>query len=179
MNLIIFLVCRGFKLSPVAWHRFRHTLKQARSDLHFLRKLQLHIKNVNTVYCNIIFSWKLVSITLCILTGWAAIAHFADNPIFGILYYAVWVDIFFFYCVVYDKAFQIPNQLEQAMQAISVRIGTHVERNKARLALERQLKSIPFAGIKVGDFHTLERTSTPIFMDYVVKNIVNMLIAYS
>ena len=40
----------------------------------------------------------------------------------------------------------------------------------------RRVRSIPSVGLKVGDFHMLERESTPIFMDYVLKNIVNLLV---
>ena len=42
--------------------------------------------------------------------------------------------------------------------------------------VNRQVKSISADGINVGDFHTLERTSTPVFVDYVVRNIVNLLV---
>ena len=42
----------------------------------------------------------------------------------------------------------------------------------------RQARSIQPVGIKVGGFHTLERLSTPIFIQYVLANVVNMLVAY-
>ena len=44
--------------------------------------------------------------------------------------------------------------------------------------VERQLKSVPSMGIKVGSFHTLERTSTPAFLGLVVSNVVCMLVMY-
>ena len=43
-------------------------------------------------------------------------------------------------------------------------------------ALEMLMNSIPLVGLRVGDFHMLERVSTPVFMDYVVRSIVNLLV---
>ena len=47
---------------------------------------------------------------------------------------------------------------------------------RAKRILLRHLVSIPPIGFKVGDFHLLKRASTPIFIDYVVNNIVNLLV---
>ena len=47
-----------------------------------------------------------------------------------------------------------------------------------RKLLAARVNSIPLAGVKVGDFHVLERTSTPVFLDYVLSNVVNMIVAY-
>ena len=47
-----------------------------------------------------------------------------------------------------------------------------------RNMLKRQLRSISSMGIKVGEFHMLERSSTPVFLHYILTNIVNMLVAY-
>ena len=51
-----------------------------------------------------------------------------------------------------------------------------VKTMKVKGILLRRLKSIPLTGLKVGGFHFLETTSTPIFIDYVVNKIVNLLV---
>ena len=51
-----------------------------------LRHVQLYMTLLNVVNRQLIFSWKLVSIGAGIVTGYAAIVHFGDYPIFGILY---------------------------------------------------------------------------------------------
>ena len=47
-----------------------------------------------------------------------------------------------------------------------------------RNVLNRQLKSVPSTGIKVREFHVLERTSTLVFLHYVFVNVVNMLVTF-
>ena len=56
--------------------------------------------------------------------------------------------------------------------------ATRNGRASGRRILEKQVKSIPPVGIKVGEFHMLERASTPVFLHYVLTNIVNMLVAF-
>ena len=79
----------------------------------------------------------------------------------------------FIYTVIYEKAFKIPELFEQ----VAVSALLHL-RGDRRDVFRRQIQSIPRTGIKVGNFHKMERESTLIFMDFVVKNIVNMLVAY-
>ena len=142
-----------------------------------LRCLQLYIKLVNIVHCNLIFTWKLLCIGLGIINGYAAIAHFGEHPIFGVLYYVIWIDCAIIYTVIYEKAFKVPDLITKTKTAF--RLRERGMRNKAaRNVFERQVKSVQPMGIAVGEFHTLERTSTPVFVDYVLTNIVNMLVAY-
>ena len=139
--------------------------------------MQLYINLLNIVNGHIIFTWKLLSIGVCIVTGYAGIAHFGDYPIFGAMYYAIFWDVALVYMILYEKAFRIPelcNELKALLRVRASQIGNKAERN-IRM---RQVMSIPPMGIKVGEFHMLERTSTPAFAHYVLTNIVNMLVAY-
>ena len=77
----------------------------------------------------------------------------------------------------YAKAFAIPAGLDDVKTTLRGRIcllNNVTDRN----VLRRKVKSMPCVGIKVGDFHTLERESTPIFVHYVVTNIVNLLVTF-
>ena len=58
-----------------------------------MRRLQICIKLLNIVNQNMIFTWKILSIGMCITAGYAAIAHFGDHPIFGIMYYGILFDV--------------------------------------------------------------------------------------
>ena len=46
--------------------------------------------------------------------------------------------------------------------------------------VKMQVRSVAGAlgrlGIKVGDFHMLERASTPVYIDFVIMSIVNLLV---
>ena len=147
-----------------------------------IRCLQLYVNIVNIIYRNLVFVWKLVSLGLSITSGYAAIAHFKDHPVFGIMYYVIFIDVSLAYTIIYGKAFRAPALFKQAIRAELTKLGIQQSRETWRAVkrnvLARQFKSIPSLGFKVGQFHTLERTSTPTFLDFVVSNIVSMLVAF-
>ena len=164
----IFLVrhCRCATESP-------RSLRRSHWDL---RSLQLYVTMVNVVHQNLIFTWKVICLAVCIVNGYAAIAHFSDHPFFGLLYYVVFFESSVIYTVMYAKGFKVPYVIGEARNAFrlrALRLRNQAERN----VLWRQVKSVPSAGIKVGEFHVLERTTTPVFLHYVLINIVNMLMA--
>ena len=80
------------------------------------------------------------------------------------------------YTLMYEKAFRIPVLLETA----KIRLQACLKyRNRVqKKLLKARVNSIPAVGVKVGDFHTMERASTPVFLHYVLTNVVNMLVAY-
>ena len=57
--------------------------------LQTLRKFPIYVTWVNKVHCYIIFSLKITAISGAILNGYAAIAHFWENPMFGLLHYVI------------------------------------------------------------------------------------------
>ena len=147
-------------------------------DLTHLRSLQLYLQLFNVANCYMIFLLKLVCLVLSIFNGYAVIAHRSQHPVlFGIVYSVLTFDPLILYTVVYDKAFKTPSQFAQAVRRMLLGLpdGTSIVTNKF---IQRRLKSVPKLGIKVGEFHTLERTSTPDFVGFVAVNIVNMLVAY-
>ena len=142
-----------------------------------LRCLQLYVGLLNTVHENIIFTWKVVSIAMSITCGYATIAHFQDYPLFGAMYVFIFIDASLIYMLIYEKGFKVPDMFHKAKKTLRL----HAKGNgRARewKTLDKQLLSIPSVGVKVGDFHMLESTSTPAFLHYVLTNIVNMLVAY-
>lgn len=142
-----------------------------------LRYLQLYVTLLNTVFESVIFTWKLVSIGAGIVCGYAAIAHFQDYPIFGVMYYVIFMDGSLTYMFIYEKGFKVPDMFHRAKNLLRLH-SSRCGRTRQWQILDKQLMSIPSVGIKVGNFHTLERTSTPVFLNYVLTNVVNMLVAY-
>ena len=49
-----------------------------------LRCLQMYVNIANIINHELIFTWKLVSLGVAIISGYAAIAHFKEHAIFGI-----------------------------------------------------------------------------------------------
>ena len=138
---------------------------------------------LNIVNRNVIFAWKLVSLGIAIGGGYATIAHFTDQPVFGIMYCLTFLDSTIFYCLLYGRAFQIPILFRKATALLLLRVRQQQQRRGERLMdmsfMMRRVRAIQPVGIKVGDFHIMERTSTPVFLHYVLTNVVSLLLAYS
>ena len=142
-----------------------------------IRRIQLFICLFNMVNRHVIFTLKLLYIGIAITGGYAAIAHFKDYPIFGIMYYVMFIDVSLIYTVIYEKGFLVAETFQKAKHLLRFE-ATKNGRVGVRKILEKQFMSIPSVGIKVGEFHALERASTPIFLHYVLTNVVNMLVAF-
>ena len=141
-----------------------------------LRCIQLYISIVNAANQALIFTWKLLDIGLCIICGYAAVAHFKEQPVFGILYYLMLLDCMLIYMLIYGKAFTVPALIQETRRAILMASDKKSSKSQRKM-IARRIMSIPSSGIKVGEFHTLERLSTPVFLHYVVSNVVTMLVA--
>ena len=132
---------------------------------------------LNIVNRNLIFSWKLLCIGICIVTGYAAIAHFEEYPIFGVMYYVMCFEAALVYTVLYGNAFKITALFREIKVLLRFRGWQMSNKVESRL-LERQAMAIQSVGIQVGQFHTLERASVPVFLNYVLTNVVSMLVVY-
>ena len=132
---------------------------------------------LNTVNRHLVFTWKLISIGVGIVAGYSAIAHFKDHPIFGVMYYVAMVDVILAYSIIYAKAFKVPLLVQNVTILLEV-IANRLRNKTERKILRKKVRAIPPLGIQIGNFHMLERMSTPIFLHYVLSNIVNMLVAY-
>ena len=146
-----------------------------------LRCLQLYLGLVNVVNKNLIFVWKMLSLGTTIGSGYAAIAHLKDRPVFGIMYCTIFCDCAIVYCFLYGKAFEIPNLFQRAQELLLFRVRQNggAKPRMDTLIMLRRIRAVQPGGIKVGEFHMMERTSTPVFLHYVSTNVVSMLLAYN
>ena len=93
------------------------------------------------------------------------------------MYYVIFFDALLIYALLYEKGFKVVALVDKAKATLILHARTDASGTDWKV-LKRQLRSVPSIGIKVGEFHTLERTSTPVFLHYVLTNIVNMLVVY-
>ena len=96
-------------------------------------------------------------------------AYFSDHLIFGILYYTLVIDSTTAYTIIFNKAFPISTSFEDAKSRLHARLlkcYTSVYDRKMAKAVRAQLQSVPLLGVQTGTFHTLERTSAPIFFNF-------------
>ena len=155
-----------------------HTAAQTRRVVGQIRCVQLLVSFFNIGHRNVIHCIKLLCIVVGTVNGYAAITHSAENIIFGIVTSCMLCDATFLYAFVYEKAFAIPDGLQNLKRVLKLRL---IRQPGNALLVElkglvREIDSIPVVGLRVGDFHMLERTSTPVFVDYVLQSIVNLLV---
>ena len=137
--------------------------------------VQLMVSLFNVGHGNVTYCIKLLCITASIVNGYSAIAHGREDVLFLLFASCVTCDMVCFYAFMYEKAFAIPDGFERVKRALIFQ--TQGLRNTGlRKIIRKQLGSLPPVGLKVGDFHMLQRESTPIFVDYVLRNIVNLLV---
>ena len=74
-----------------------------------LRCVQLYIALLNVVNSKLIFTWKLLCLGMCIMSGYAAIAHLSDHTVFGVMYFALFLEGSIIYAVMYEQAFKVPD----------------------------------------------------------------------
>src|SRR4051794_3260101 len=86
------------------------------------KTLQIYVMWINTVHRYPIFVFKIVSLGACITSGYAAIAHFNEHPLFGIMYYAILIIVAIIYCVLFDRAFAIPRMFQAATRQMMLKL---------------------------------------------------------
>ena len=151
------------------------------AELHWavgqVRTVQLLVTLFNAGHRNVIQCFKLLCIGVATVNGYASIAHSGENLIYGFMSSCVTCNTIFLYAFVYEKAFAIPTGLQNLKGKLKMSLVRRYGRNLSiTKAMEMQINSIPAIGLRVGDFHLMERVSTPVFMDYVVRNVVNLLV---
>ncbi|CAG7686426.1 unnamed protein product [Allacma fusca] len=156
-----------------------------RNEFHFrtllrtCRKIQLLIIVFNSGYAHVVYLMKILPITFAILYGYSSIRYFSNLG--AVITAALLVVCFYmiiFYVAIFGRAFCVP----QRMQSFKIEL---VRSTRLRPIgsfevkyLQKKTASVANVGIKVGMFHTMERESTPIFIDFVVTTVSTMLITY-
>ena len=142
-----------------------------------IQVVQLVLNLFNVGHRNITYIIKLACIMVAVVNGYGAITHGAEDIVFLLFTSCMTCNFVFFYAFVYEKAFAIPDGLERVKRALTAEIQAmrHTPLKKIR---RKQVEAVPLVGIKVGDFHMLERESIPIFVHFVLENIVNLLVSH-
>jgi hypothetical protein len=123
----------------------------------------------------VIWLVKLTCLILSILGGFSAIRISHRNPFLAIIYAMLTMYCIIGYTVMFQLAYGVTEKAEELRRAIrltsaGLKFPLHLRH------CEKVLKSIPMMAMSVGGFHTIERESVPIFVDFVVKQIVSLLL---
>ncbi|CAG7717981.1 unnamed protein product [Allacma fusca] len=87
-------------------------------------------------------------------------------------------DQMLFFSIAFEKAFLVPEYIKR----FKCQVLEHSKFNGASDAVlklfKKRLNAVANVGVKVGGFHTMERQSTPLFIDFVVRGIATILVAF-
>ena len=100
-----------------------------------------------------------------------------SEPVMSIFFFVLAFDAIAFFAIMWDSAPLIPVMMEELKNQVDVvaAVGGGVRNRKYWRSVSR---SVPCIGVSVGGFRSMERDSTLIFMDFVIRNVVSLLMAF-
>ena len=142
-----------------------------------MRHLQLLVSLYNQCYAFIHFIWKVLATVCVVLFVSAGVILLHRNFYLAIVYLFFGLDSSGLYCVLFHKAFAIPLIMKKfKVNMVNIAKLNFKDDDEIRADLCRRIRSIPAIAIKVGQFHTFERMSTPNFLGFCAKNVIRLLI---
>ena len=80
--------------------------------------------------------------------------------------------------VLFDKVSQFTDKFEELKQKIREKAQHSKQNVTVRNEYKRVCRSVQSMGIQTGGFYTMERENTLMFMDYVIGQIVSLLLTF-
>ena len=148
--------------------------------LQELKKLQLEMSLFNQIFATSIFAIKIGAIGFVILCGFGATQYFHENPFLAISHAFFALDAVLIYNILYDRGFAIPRHFAALKKSILLKLklkATHqgTIQTQSQLSIAKGVKSVRVMAVRVGEFHYLQRLSTPTFLDFCIKNIMRLI----
>ena len=137
--------------------------------------LIVNIYNVGTA--GVIFVHKICNLTGGIVSLYFGIRLVFVQPLVSLLFLYAAFNFITFYTVMWDNASLIPDMIKEVTDQLDMMIARS-QVQTTRQYWRRVSISVPCVGVKVGVFRNMERDSTIVFMDFVVTNVVSLLVSF-
>jgi hypothetical protein len=146
---------------------------------HFgkFRELELELKLFNLAFSDVLWLFKLTCWNINILAGFAAIQLIKLNPPLATIYAFFFLVCIVLYIAIFGLAFGVTQRTDEFREVAQLSIA-RLRVQKSRKYCQRILRSLPKLAMRVGGFHAVERESVPIYVDFVFKQIVSLLLAF-
>ena len=141
-----------------------------------LRKIQLRVYFFNRVGSMIAYSLKLLCISECIIGVFFCIKLTRDHPLIGVVSGVAGGMMWYCYTLLYNRGFELPWMVQVCRNELLRR--SRVLPQRSRMVIVRQIKSLGRVEVSMGGFHALERTSTILFLDFVLTKICTLIITF-
>lgn len=147
------------------------------ANLKKLRQLQCLMSSFNDSQAYVIFGLKIYMISTGIVMVPFAIHSFHIALIPSTLSVAIAFYCAISYVIFYNRAANFPTKMDLLKRNLLLRsVNPDGGFQCSGKLLRMVLRSVPALAIQVGSFHQVERESTPIFLDFVIKQMTGLLI---
>ena len=154
-------------------------LEKISGSIVAVKKLHIKTRAFNCSQRYFIFLFRVFVLGCVIFCGFAAIQFFHKDYVLGIFNTLVMTQGAFLYPFCYDKGFSIPRSTARLQSLLVLRLKqSQVITEMQKSHKLRQLRSLPKMAVRVGNFHQLQRVSTPTFLDFSIKNLVRVVMFY-
>ncbi|CAG7784757.1 unnamed protein product [Allacma fusca] len=154
-----------------------HNILIVNQNLKLIRKIHSSVHHYNLVFAGISFNLKCTCIISAIVELSFAVKYFSVSPVEGLANFLLGINSMVIYPAIYNNCFRIPEQVPRLKKQIRVRSRSLPSKISITLA-RQELEALPNLGIKDGSFRTFQKSSTPIFVDFVIQNVVALLISF-
>ena len=129
----------------------------------------------------VIFAHKMCSLCGGIVGLYFLLRLMLFQSVLSMFFWALAFDSVVFYTAMWDNASLIPAMVKELKDQIDMATaagGALRNRNRNYRYWRSVSRSIPCIGVNVGGFRSIERNSTFILVDFVVSNVVSLLMAF-
>lgn len=141
-----------------------------------LRKIQLRVFYFNRVCSMIAYALKLLCLSECIIGIFFCIKLTRDHQFIGIVSGGAGVMMWYCYTRLYNRGFELPWMVRMCQNELLPRSRVLPKRN--RMVILRQIRSLGRVEVSMGGFHGLERSSTILFLHFVLTQICTLIITF-
>ena len=141
------------------------------------RRNQLYTILFNKVNSSTLWGTKFLYIAFAIQCAFLAIRYFHASIVLGILCYFALTNICIVYSVIFDTAYKIPVKVSM-VQREAILMSKRLMNRTERQLVAKRVRSLKSVGIEIGGFETVARNASLSFVDFVVGQVVGLLVSF-
>jgi hypothetical protein len=135
-----------------------------------LKLIELQVLLFNLNFSTFVQVIKLCGLTGSIIGGFGAVKLMNSNVPFALVFGVFFVEGNVLYSLISNEAHKIPERVNELKFKMVV--------GSRKKEVTRVVRSIPELGIRAGSFNVMEREATLIFVDYSLRQILSLLLAF-
>ena len=145
------------------------------------RKVQLLVQIFNKINCWFVEGLKVIFLVSAILLGYVGIRLRQNNLLITVFCPFVHIGCIVAYCGTFNRAYRLQEfqkKLKRELKAACKKFSPRVAFVAKKGTYEAAVTALSCPGLKVGRFHDMERESVLIFIDFLEKQVISLLVAF-